>query len=66
MHTIGAPRWPTVSRMAWTVAGVAVIWVAGALISIFSPDIVSGSEQEHLPVAAFVTWISGVVGPGAF
>jgi hypothetical protein len=54
------------SWMAWTVAGVAVIWVAVALISIFSPDMVSGSEQEHLPVAAFVTWISGVVGTGAF
>jgi hypothetical protein len=52
--------------MAWTVAGVAVIWVAVALISVFSPDMVSGSEQEHLPVAAFATWISGVVGTGAF
>jgi len=54
------------SWMAWTVAGVAVIWVAVALISAFSPDMVSGSEQEHLPVAAFATWISGVVGTGAF
>jgi hypothetical protein len=54
------------SWMAWTVAGVAVIWVAVALISVFSPDMVSGSEQEHLPVAAFATWISGVVGTGAF
>ena len=27
---------------------------------------VTGSEQEHLPVAAFATWISGVVGTGAF
>jgi hypothetical protein len=52
--------------MAWTAAGVAVIWVAVALISVFSPDMVSGSEQEHLPVAAFATWISGVVGTGAF
>jgi hypothetical protein len=52
--------------MAWTVAGVAAIWVAVALISVFSPDMVSGSEQEHLPVAAFATWISGVVGTGAF
>ena len=54
------------SWMAWTVAGVAVIWVAVALISVFSPDMVSGSEQEHLPVAAFATWISGVIGTGAF
>jgi hypothetical protein len=54
------------SWMAWTVAGVAVIWIAVALISVLSPDMVSGSEQEHLPVAAFATWISGVVGTGAF
>jgi hypothetical protein len=52
--------------MAWTAAGVAVIWVAVALISVFSPDMVTGSEQEHRPVAAFATWISGVVGTGAF
>ena len=53
------------SWMAWTVVGVVVIWIAVALISIFAPDMVSGSEQEHLPVAAF-TWIWGVVGTGAF
>jgi hypothetical protein len=54
------------SWMVWTVVGVVVIWIAVALISLFAPDMVSGSEQEHLPVAAFATWISGVVGTGAF
>jgi hypothetical protein len=69
MLTVGRDRGSAMadgSWMAWTVAGVAVIWVAVALISVFSPDMVSGSEQEHLPVAAFATWISGVVGTGAF
>jgi hypothetical protein len=28
--------------------------------------LVSGSEQDHLPVAAFGTWIWGVVATGAF
>ena len=37
------------------------IWVAVTAISLFSPDMVSGSEQEHLPVAAFSTWIWGSV-----
>jgi hypothetical protein len=37
------------------------IWVAVAAISLFSPDMVSGSEQQHLPVAAFSTWIWGSV-----
>jgi hypothetical protein len=54
------------SWMAWTAAGIAGIWVAVALISILAPDLVSGSEQEHLPVAAFVTWIWGLVGTAAF
>jgi hypothetical protein len=54
------------SWMAWTAAGIAGIWVAVALISIFARDMVSGSEQEHLSVAAFVTWIWGLVATGAF
>lgn len=69
MLTVGRDRGSAMadgSWMAWTVAGVAVIWVAVALISVFSPDMVSGREQEHLPVAAFATWISGVIGTGAF
>jgi hypothetical protein len=69
MQTVGRDRRSAMadgSWMAWTVAGVAVIWIAVALISVLSPDMVSGSEQEHLPVAAFATWISGVVGTGAF
>ena len=36
------------------------------LISVFAPDMVSGSEHEHLPVAAFGTWFWGVIGTAAF
>jgi hypothetical protein len=32
-----------------------------AAISLFAPDLVSGSEQQHLPVAAFGTWMWGAV-----
>lgn len=28
---------------------------------LFAPDLVSGNEQEHLPIAAFGTWIWGAV-----
>jgi hypothetical protein len=38
---------------------IVMIWASVALISIFSPDLVSGSEQQHLPVAAFSTWLWG-------
>lgn len=30
---------------------VAVIWLAAAAISVAAPDMVSGSEHEHLPLA---------------
>ncbi|HEX5937135.1 MAG TPA: hypothetical protein VFZ75_05520 [Actinomycetota bacterium] len=50
------------SWMLWTAVGIIGIWVAVVLISVFSPDFVSGSEQEHLPLAAFTTWFWGGVG----
>ena len=37
------------------------IWAAVLAISLLSPDMVSGSEQQNLPVAAFTTWIWGTV-----
>lgn len=43
-------------RLAATGAAVASIWIATAAISIFAPDLVHGSDQQHLPVAALVTW----------
>jgi hypothetical protein len=52
--------------MLWTAIGIGGIWVAVLLISLFSPDLVSGSEQEHLPVAAITAWFWGVVGTVVF
>jgi hypothetical protein len=54
------------SWMAWTGAGIAGIWVAVTVISVVAPDMVTGSEHEHLPVAAFTTWLWGLVSTGAF
>jgi hypothetical protein len=48
--------------MLWTTIGIGAIWVAVLLISLFAPDLVSGSEQEHLPVAAITAWFWGGVG----
>lgn len=48
--------------MLWTSTGIVGIWAAVALISLFAPDFVSGSGQEHLPMAAFTTWFWGGVG----
>jgi len=54
------------SWMLWTVAGIAGIWVAVTLISLLAPDMVSGSEQQHLPVAAFGAWLWGLAATAVF
>jgi hypothetical protein len=54
------------SWAAWTVAGVVAIWAAVLLISLLTPDMVSGSHQERLPVAAFGTWLWGLIATGVF
>jgi hypothetical protein len=54
------------SWMANAAAGIAGIWVAVALISIFAPDMVTGSEHQHLPVAALGSWFWGLIATGAF
>jgi hypothetical protein len=54
------------SWMLWTAIGVGGIWVAVLLISLLAPDFVSGSEQQHLPMAAFTTWFWGGLGTLVF
>jgi hypothetical protein len=39
----------------------AAIWTAVTLISVFAPDLVSGTMQDHVPLAAILTWIWGVM-----
>ena len=50
------------SWMLWTAIGIGGIWVAVLLISLLAPDMVTGFEQQHLPVAAFTTWFWGGIG----
>lgn len=52
------------SRNARTLAiacAVAAIWTAVAAASMFAPDLVSGSEQEHIPLTAFTAWFWGLI-----
>ncbi len=53
------PAQPTVVSAPALALGA--IWAAVVAISVFAPDLVSGSEHQHLPVAAFGTWIWGAV-----
>lgn len=52
--------------MVWTLIGVGAIWVGVIVISIVAPDLVSGSQQEHLPLVAFLTWIWGLIATVGF
>ena len=43
---------------------VAAIWVATLLFSLFAPDLVSGSQQEHLPIAGLTAWLWAAAATG--
>ena len=47
-------------------AGIAVasVWLAIAAASIWSPDLVSGTAQEHVPLAALIDWFYAALATG--
>ena len=53
----------TVAALAPWVA-VAAIWIATLAFSLFAPDLVSGSEQEHVPIAGLTAWPWSAVATG--
>jgi hypothetical protein len=55
--------WDRVGSLAPAIA-LAGIWLATLIASLFSPDLVSGTEQEHLPIAAFVDWLWAAIATG--
>jgi hypothetical protein len=42
----------------------AAVWVAVGTSSLFAPDMVTGSLQEHLPIAAITMWLWGAIATG--
>jgi hypothetical protein len=49
------------AQYAGTAVAVGAVWLAVVLVSVFSPDLVHGSEHEHLPIAAILTWFWGAL-----
>jgi hypothetical protein len=43
------------SWMLWTAIGIGGIWIAVLLLSLLARDLISGSQQDHLPIAALTT-----------
>ena len=52
-----AARSPVGAALASPATAVAAIWVCSALAAVFAPDMVTGSEQEHLPIALMSIWL---------
>lgn len=59
----GARRAPERKHL-WVAVAVGAVWLSIGAISIWSPDLVSGSEQDHLPIAAYAAWLWGAIATG--
>jgi hypothetical protein len=52
------------SRWVWSGLAVAAIWLATSAAAVWSPDLVSGSAHEHIPLIAINFPIWAVLGTG--
>jgi uncharacterized membrane-anchored protein len=46
-------------NLAWVALALGSIWIAVAIISLSSPDLVYGADRDTFPLIPAVTWISG-------
>jgi len=51
-------------RWLWSGAAIGGIWACVAAMALWSPDLISGSQQEHLPLAAITGWIWALLATG--
>jgi amino acid transporter len=49
------------TKYLWTLSAVIAIWLAVLLMSLFTPDFVSGGEQDHIKFAAIINWLWGAL-----
>jgi hypothetical protein len=52
------------SRRRSVAVSVIAVWLSVGILSVFAPDLVTGSAQEHLPMAALSTWLWGGLATG--
>ena len=62
--TVELDRPTTATFDTWWLVAVVSVLISVLLASIFSPDMVSGVEQEHLPLAPLTLWIWGAAAVG--
>ena len=51
------------SQAKWVFLAIAMIWLAVVILSVASPDLVTGTppDRDNVPVAAFIDWLWGVL-----
>lgn len=59
--SVFGPTWLSALAPGLTVG---LIWLATLLAALFAPDLVSGTEQEHVPLAAIIVWPWAAVATG--
>lgn len=50
-----------IEKLKYVLGTTAVIWLSVLLASVFSPDLISGSKQEHLPLVMWTAWLWGLL-----
>ncbi|MGZ8630560.1 MAG: hypothetical protein ACXWZF_06275 [Actinomycetota bacterium] len=55
---------PSSARRRAVAIAVAAVWVAVGALSLFAPDLVSGTEQERVPIAGLSSWLWGGLATG--
>jgi hypothetical protein len=56
---------PSTERLdLWWLVAVSSVVLSVLLAGIFAPDMVTGSNQEHLPMAGMIDWFWGLVAIG--
>lgn len=55
---------PASGSLALMSYAIAAIWLAVAACAILAPDMVTGSEHEHLPLAGITDWIFAAAASG--
>lgn len=49
------------SKKTWIVLTIGIIWLGVLTTSAFAPDMVTGSEQDHLSFAPMANWFWGLL-----
>jgi hypothetical protein len=52
------------NRWLWSGLGVVVVWACAAAMGIWSPDLVTGSAHEHIPLIAITVWVWALFATG--